>query len=92
MLLYLASGRLVYDYHFASGRETHYTISDVRTDSLCFYIWRPGDKFMLLILPPGVKLIIQYQVSERIAICSYIWPSGSKFMLPFLPPGVKIII
>ena len=35
--------------------------------ALCLFIWPPGDKFMLIILPPGVKLIIQYQVSERIA-------------------------
>ena len=67
MLVYLASGRLVYASYSASGREGYCTRSGVRTDSLCSFIWPPGGKFMLLILPPGGKLIIQDQVSERIA-------------------------
>ena len=67
MVLYLASGRLVYASHSASGREAYYTRSGVRPDSLCICIWPPGGKFMLLILPSGGKLIMQDQASERIA-------------------------
>ena len=72
MLLYLPSGRKVYASHSASGREGYYTRSGVRTDRLCSFIWRPGGKFMLLILPSGGKLIIQDQVSERIAFVLYL--------------------
>ena len=56
--------------HVASGREAYYTRSGVRTDSLCSFIWLPGGKFMLLILPPGGKLIIQDQASGKIAYAS----------------------
>ena len=41
------SGRQIYVSSFASGL---YKIS-FRAESLCFFIWHPGDKFMLLILP-----------------------------------------
>jgi len=51
----------------SSAREAYYTRSGVRTDSLCCFIWPPGGKFMLLILLPGGRLIIQDQVLERIA-------------------------
>ena len=37
--------------------------------SLCAFIWPAGGKFMLLILPPGGKLIKEDQVSERI-VCA----------------------
>ena len=33
----------------------------------CSFVWLPGDTFMLLILPSGENLMIQDQVSERIA-------------------------
>jgi hypothetical protein len=63
---YFASGRQVYASHSASRREAYYTRSGIRTDSLCSFIWPPAAKFMLLLVPPGGKLIIQDQVSERI--------------------------
>ena len=63
MLLYLA----FYASHSASGREYYYTRSAVRTDSLWSFIWPPGGKFMLLILPPSGKLIIQDQAFGQIA-------------------------
>ena len=58
---------VIYVSHSASARKAYYTRSGVRTDSLCSFIWHPGGKFMLLILPSGEKLIIQDQVSGRIA-------------------------
>ena len=66
MLLYLASGRKFMLLHVPFGREAYYTRSGVRTDTLCSFIWPPGGKFMLLILPPGRKLILQDQVSGQI--------------------------
>ena len=67
MLLYLASGQEVYAFHSAFGREANYIRLGVRTDSLCSFFWPPGGKFMLLILRPGQKLIIQDHISGRIA-------------------------
>ena len=39
-------------------------------DGKLIIIWPPGDKFMLLILPPGGQLIIPDQVSGRITYAS----------------------
>ena len=66
MLLYLASGQEVYAFHSAFGREANYIRLGVRTDSLCSFFWPPGRKFMLLILRPDQKLIIQDHLSGRI--------------------------
>jgi hypothetical protein len=54
-------------FSFCLRTAANYTKACVRTDSLCFFIWPPGGKFMFLILPSGGKLIIEDQVSERIA-------------------------
>ena len=51
----------------------------------------PGGKFMLLILPPGEKIIIPDQVFGRIAYAPLFDPGG-KFMLLILPPGGKLIL
>ena len=53
--------------HVASGHKAYFTRSSVRPDGLCSFIWPSGGKLMLLILPPGEKLIIEDQVSGRIA-------------------------
>ena len=47
---------------------------------------------MFLILPPGGKLIIQDQVSGRIAYAPLFGLRAVKFMLLILPPGGKLII
>ena len=44
---------------------------------------------MLLILPPGGKLIKEDVRTD--SLCSFIWPAGGNFMLLILPPGGKLI-
>ena len=72
MLLYVASEWWVYASHSASGRKAYYIRSGIRANRLCFFMWHPGGKFMLPILPPGGKLIIQDHVSGRIACLCWV--------------------
>ena len=79
MLLILPSGGKLVIKDQVSGRIDYARLFGIRAVSLCCsFIWHPGGKFMLLIRPPGGKfmllvlpsggkLIIQDQVSERIA-------------------------
>jgi hypothetical protein len=86
------SRRIVYSSSFGLRAVSFFTRSDVRTHSLWFFIWPPGGKFILLILCLGGKLIIQDQVSGRVAYALVFGLRAVKFMLLILPSGGKLIM
>ena len=75
-----------------SGREAHYARSDVRTDSLCSFIWPTGGKIYASHSASGREAYYTRSGVRPASLCSFIWPPGGKFMFLILPPGGKLIL